>query len=336
VAGDEATSQAIGALRRRLLAEHLGQTVERVADRVECEGSLIGAVDALRDGGSTGSGTTSPRTLRALDAELPETVDALVPGEEILDPQHPLDADQVMGRFTSADHHGRARWRPWLLLAALLLAVGLAIAWRWTPLSDWLDVTSLVNEIKPFRQSPAAPAVVLGAFVLGSLVAVPVTLLILVTVLAFGPVLGFTYALGGAEAAAVATYWIGRGLGGGSWARRGGSRIARVSRMLPRRGILTITVIRLIPMAPFTVINVAAGAARIRLRDFAIGTLLGMAPGIGAAALLINRVAAVMHSPEPVTISLLVALIGSVAGATYFTYKWLARRSAAQRGAADD
>ena len=34
------------------------------------------------------------------------------------------------------------------------------------------------------------------------------------------------------------------------------------------------------PVAPFAVVNLAAGALRLRFRDFALGTVAGMAPGV--------------------------------------------------------
>ena len=40
-----------------------------------------------------------------------------------------------------------------------------------------------------------------------------------------------------------------------------------------------MTAIRLVPVAPFVVVNLAAGAIRVRYWHFALGTVLGMLPG---------------------------------------------------------
>jgi phospholipase D1/2 len=40
-----------------------------------------------------------------------------------------------------------------------------------------------------------------------------------------------------------------------------------------------IVAVRIVPVAPFAVINLFTGASHIRLRDYLIGTLLGMIPG---------------------------------------------------------
>ena len=46
-----------------------------------------------------------------------------------------------------------------------------------------------------------------------------------------------------------------------------------------RRGVLAMTAVRLVPLAPFAVVNVVAGAIRMRLRHFMLGSALGILPG---------------------------------------------------------
>ena len=58
------------------------------------------------------------------------------------------------------------------------------------------------------------------------------------------------------------------------------------------RGVLTIITLRIVPVAPFTVINIIAGISEIRLRDFAIGSFIGMVPGVMAISLLADRIIA--------------------------------------------
>ena len=41
-----------------------------------------------------------------------------------------------------------------------------------------------------------------------------------------------------------------------------------------------MTAVRLVPVAPFTIVNLLAGAGHVRFRDFMIGTAVGMTPGI--------------------------------------------------------
>jgi hypothetical protein len=109
----------------------------------------------------------------------------------------------------------------------------------------------------------------------------PVTLLILVTALVYGSGLGALYAMVGCVAAAMATYALGKFLGRSSVERLSGGSVERLSRRLARRGLLTVIALRIIPIAPFTVVNLFAGASHIRFLDYMLGTLIGMMPGRG-------------------------------------------------------
>ena len=133
---------------------------------------------------------------------------------------------------------------------------------------------------------------------LGSLIAVPVTLLILVSALIYGPALGALYAMVGSFAAAVTTYGLGYYLGRPAVERLSGGSIGRLSERLARRGILTVVAVRIVPVAPFTVINLFAGASHIRLRDYLIGTLLGMIPGIAAMAVFAEGILALVRDTD--------------------------------------
>ena len=85
------------------------------------------------------------------------------------------------------------------------------------------------------------------------------TALIAITVLAFGPVFGFVYSLLGMTASALVTFWIGRLVGQKALHRWSGPRFRNVSRQLANKGVLAVIAIRILPIAPFSIINVVAG-----------------------------------------------------------------------------
>ncbi len=64
-------------------------------------------------------------------------------------------------------------------------------------------------------------------------------------------------------------------------------RLVRVNQMVERRGVLAVAGARLLP-GPFSEFNMLAGLTLLKLRDFAIGTVIGCAPkafawsGLGA------------------------------------------------------
>jgi phospholipase D1/2 len=158
--------------------------------------------------------------------------------------------------------------------------------WRFTPLRTLLDPHQLATALGALRASPAAPALVLAAYLVGALVLFPITPLIVATALVFEPARGLALGLGGALASATLTYGLGRILGRRRtrWLEAG--RFARLRARLQRRGVLAMATVRLVPVGNFTLSNVAAGALGIPFRDYLLGNLLGMLPNLLVLTLL--------------------------------------------------
>ncbi|MFD2189492.1 TVP38/TMEM64 family protein [Pistricoccus aurantiacus] len=176
-----------------------------------------------------------------------------------------------------------------ILIAALVVLVGLGLMWQWLSMQDLLNVQvllDLVNNIADWRDAPWAILAVMATYALASLVIFPLSLLVALTGLLFGPWWGFGYALAGTMAASVLNYWVGRKLGRDALLAYGGKRLKGLSRYLSGRGIRTMVVINLLPLAPFTLTNMMAGAFHLKFRDYLIGSVLGIAPGIVGVTLL--------------------------------------------------
>jgi phospholipase D1/2 len=182
----------------------------------------------------------------------------------------------------------------------LLGLLGLAAAWHWTPLSAWLAPEALADWAQSLGAHPWGGAAVIGSFVLGSLLVVPLSAMIVATALIFGPLLGFVYALTGALSAALATYALGYLVGGGGVRRWAQSRNNLFSERLstPKQRLLAVIFIRVVPLAPFTVVNLAAGASRISIHAYMLGSLLGMAPGILAMVFFADGLLAAWRNPN--------------------------------------
>lgn len=320
--GDERIRNAIRALRQRLLAEHLGKDVAAVAAKEQETGSLLRTIDALRG---------DARSLEPLDPQVSDTVDALVPPGEIIDPEEPVEAKRLVMKMMPSEVQASLVGRVLVIGGLLALFLALAAAWRWTALGDWLAPGRLRELGEALRQLPASPLLVLGAFVAGSLLVVPVTGMIAAAMLVFGPWLGMTYSFGGSLLGAAATYGLGRIAGRRAVRRIAGSRLDRLSRELGRRGVLAVATVRIIPVAPFTVINLVAGTTHISLRDFLLGTLIGLAPGVVAAALFIDRILAALRNPGAGTVALLIGLAVLVVIGMALLRRSLRRRRAEQR-----
>jgi uncharacterized membrane protein YdjX (TVP38/TMEM64 family) len=216
------------------------------------------------------------------------------------------------------------RWRVALLVLAALALVGLAVAWSASPLRAWLDADRVVLGLRQLGQSMGLAAAV-GGFALASTLAVPVTFLMLVTMVAFGPWAGMACILAGALCGAAASYSLGALLGREVLQRLGGERVNAVSRRLAERGLLAVVVVRMLPVAPFAVVNMVAGASHIRLRDMLLGTGLGMLPSTVVMAFFVDRIVAALRAPGPLTIALGLLTVVLIVVAAWGLRRWLGR-----------
>ena len=169
--------------------------------------------------------------------------------------------------------------------------------------------------------------IISGVYVLASLAAMPITLLIVVTALVFSPAAGFGYALTGSLLASGVTFALGRWLGRDMVRRLAGKRLNELSRRLGNGGVLAVLVLRLVPVAPFTLVNLVSGATHLRARDFLLGTALGLTPGIFAVTVFSDRLAVALWHPSALTLGLLAGAAVLIAAGAFAIYRWLARRA---------
>jgi len=318
--GDPRVAALIAGLRERLLAEHLGCTTEDVATAMAREGSLHAAIGALhRDG---------QRTLNAVDPRADARLEAIVPDRHVFDPEQPLDPDMIVADLVPHDH-ARNGTRTRLVATALgiLALCGMALAWRATPLHQWLAFDRLIEYGFALREHAWAPLAVLLAFVGGGLVAFPLLVLIAATALVFGPVTGPVYALAGALCSAALTFGIGRKLGRETVRKLAGHRVNDLSRRLAKRGLIAVAFVRMLPVAPFSIVNVVAGASHIRWRDFLLGTIIGLLPGVTTMTFFVDRAIAAVRHPGAGTFALIALAVALIFALVFMLRRKLGARN---------
>ena len=319
--GDANIRSAIAAFRNRLLAEHLDSDPATVGAAHERHGRLNATIEAM--------GRPGQRTLAALDPPLDPTLDAIVPDHSVLDPEQPIDPDALVADLVPEPAtRVETRVRVLALAAVVLALAAAALAWRYVPSARWLELGTIVAYARNLETQPLMVAATFAAYVLGGLLLVPVTLLIGATVLVFGPIEGTLYAMVGTLASAASTYALGRALGRDLVRRLAGRGLNALSRRLAKQGLLAMTVLRMLPLAPFSVVNAVAGASHIGWRDFLLGTLLGMLPGTVVIATFVDSTVAVVTDPGPRTIAVLVAIAAVACAAIWSMQRWVARTPA--------
>lgn len=215
--------------------------------------------------------------------------------------------------------------RIWLAVAVLVVFVGMAAAWKWTPLADQIDIRKITAWATSLRQHPARLVIILGAYFIASLISFPITLLIFATAIVFGPLAGSAYSFVGCLIGAGATYAVGYFAGKDFIQRLAGRKWRRVEKQIGRSGIMAVATVRLLPVAPFTIVNIASGAFKVPLRDYFIGSVLGLAPGILIINFFARQFARAVRNPELGSY----ALLGASILITGVGILWLRRKLAA-------
>jgi phospholipase D1/2 len=304
---------SVARARNRLVAEHCGATVEELETLLEQTGSLFATLDALKD---------RDHRLCPIHDDMPGGFDLI---GAMADPVRPLEADRYL-LDPGNEPVPQRRISSLLVIGLCVVAViVLVLAWRYTPLAEWASPTRLAAAFRSVAQSPLSFPIVVGIFVAAGFIAFPVTLLIAATAITFGTWEGLSIALTGSMSSALATYAAGRWLGADLLRRVMGPRINRVARKVKSNGILAVTTMRVMPTAPFMLVNLVAGATRIRLLDYTIGTFLGLAPGILIMSVLGGRLLDMMTRPSLLDIALIVGFLLLWAGLSYIMQLIVAR-----------
>jgi uncharacterized membrane protein YdjX (TVP38/TMEM64 family) len=228
---------------------------------------------------------------------------------------------------TSDPLRKRAQWRLLGFSLLLVVLIGLVLAWRWTPLREFIDPRLLAQYADALRGHPLAPLIVIAGFVLVGVLLLPVTPMVIVAVGAFSPLWGFVCALLGVTVLAALAFAVGRFAGRAQLERLAGSPVHRVSRRLGDAGVLTITMTRMVPIAHFTIVSLTAGASHIRWRDFLAGTVLGMTPGVAAIALLYESAVSVAREPAQTRVAMFAVIAVAILAVLLALRAWV-RRSA--------
>jgi uncharacterized membrane protein YdjX (TVP38/TMEM64 family) len=199
---------------------------------------------------------------------------------KIIDPEQPIAPAQLIDHFIGKENkkdRGRMVKKFLGILSALII---IALLWSLTPLGEWLNQETIGSWFRAIENPIWSYILYAVVFTMLAVIGIPVTVLIGGVGILFGPFSGSLLAMSASVASAVLSYFIGQITGKNFIRKFAGEKINSISKQLAKRGIWTIIVVRIVPLAPYAVINMLAGASHIRLRDYVLGTIIGMIPGI--------------------------------------------------------
>jgi phospholipase D1/2 len=221
---------------------------------------------------------------------------------------------------------GGKRRPAWGKIAAAIVGIAALFAlWRYTPLSDYLTGERISDWARVLRELPAAPLWVALVYVATSYIMFPRPVLTLITAIAFGPWLGFTYSMIGIMIAALSHYYVGRLLPKDTVQRIAGDNMKQVSARLKQHGFMAMFAVRVIPVAPFPVEGIIAGAMRLSIWDYSLGTFLGFLPGVLATMVFGREIERALKDASTINYWILGAVVLVFIAVTFFIGRWLTR-----------
>jgi uncharacterized membrane protein YdjX (TVP38/TMEM64 family) len=315
--GREAVRDAIRELRAQLLAEHLGFEPEVVASTIAQEQSLRATIDRLQ---------REDRTLRPLSLP-PQPSEAVLTVVSVADPERPVELADLVKLFNpdvEATPEEAKAGPAWSKIGAIvLLLIGLTALWKFTPLADYLEGAQITRWARRVGDAWWAPLATIAAYTPAAFTMFPRPLITLFAVVAFGPLLGFAYAMLGIELSAWVTFYLGKKLDRSTVRRVAGAKLNSILDVLRHRGLLAITALRLVPLAPFAVEGVVAGAVRVKLWHFMLGTAIGILPGTLTSTVFGDQLQTWMEDPEQINYWLIACVLFFLLAATWLVRRWL-------------
>jgi phospholipase D1/2 len=212
-----------------------------------------------------------------------------------------------------------------LVAVSLVPAILLALAWRYTPLAEYASTRDLIGWLQMFAGKWWAPILVVLLYTPVSILMFPRPVLTLASVMAFGAWKGFAFAMAGVLIASAIGWYAGRRLKEKTVHRLAGKRLARITQGLRREGFFAVLAVRILPVAPFFVESVVAGAVRIKLRDLLLGTAVGMLPGIAGTTIIGDQIAAAFTEGRNVNAWIIVGAVVVLVVFTYGARRWFKR-----------
>lgn len=283
-------------VRNDLLAEHTGRDIDAMPEIFNSQYP----VEALMQGQiAHGYVLTEVRDEVFTEHSVKNVFRALSDPEEPLISVPTLDGDALPAR------NPKRRSIMILIGVAIIAVLGGLMFWASQSI-PWLSSDSINAFLEKSRGTYFALPTVLLVYVVGGVLFFPVTVLSLAVAAIFGPIWGPIYGIMGALMSSAIMFGIGKLSGNAGLRKIGGPKVAAVDEKLKRSGIVGVAAIRMLPVAPFSLVNLVAGISSIGIFQFLVGTFLGMFPPMIAKGLVGDSIAQIWKNPSVETISYLV------------------------------
>jgi uncharacterized membrane protein YdjX (TVP38/TMEM64 family) len=236
-------------------------------------------------------------------------------------------AEQIRDFINNMD--ARA-WRALAVSAGLLIVVAVMLVLGRLYYGDEIRgfIDSTLGEA---RRSNLGLVVTILVFTLTAFIGAPQFVLIGACVIAFGPEKGFWYAWVATIVSGAVTYFVGVISSAQTAKRLGGATGGRFTAFMGRNAFWASFFLRFAPTAPFIVVNMAFGAARVSFWAFMLGLALGVLPKTAIVAFAGDGIMDALEGQLGTA-----ALAGAAAIAVWFVGVYVVRRFIRRNDTAKD
>ncbi len=289
--------EGVAWFRNDLISEHSGWSVDEVESFIEGDETFV----RLRECKDEYSYCLKEANDAAFtDKKLQSVITPIGDPVEPIIPSLPLPNGEKL-------HVPNPSKKSLILVAFLIVIFALSgLGYFLSHYVDWMNQEYLVEQLRSFRDSPWAIILVCAIYMLAGLLFFPVSVLSLAVAMVFGAMWGVVFGMAGAMASTLLLFTIGQFVGKRGLKSLIGPRMNKIDQQFAKNGILGVAIIRNIPVAPFSLVNMVAGVSSIKLHQFMLGTFIGMLPLMIVKASVGGSIADILREPNAKHIAFLV------------------------------
>ena len=220
----------------------------------------------------------------------------------------------------------KTRRKLWIAIAAIgSLLLALALAWKFTPLGEMVTAENIESALESVSNRWWTPILLVALFTPAAIIMFPRPLLTVAAVAVFGFAKGFGLSMAGVLLSAVVFYYAGRRIDVKKLERMAGPRLARIKKLLQKEGMLAVTVVGLLPVAPFTLEMLVFGAMRVKIHAVLGGVFLAMLPGMLGTTVLGHQFMNAVRQGQQVNRWVVAVTIAALVAIGFATHRWWKR-----------
>ena len=211
--------------------------------------------------------------------------------------------------------------------------VALALLWKTTDLGAYAEPRRIHEMLRSLGDSPWSIPIVWLVFVAAGLLMVPVNALFVAVGLTFGFLEAVALSMSGALLSTLVVDFIGRRFDVDPLFERAPEWLRRLKQQrLAEAGLPQLSLMRILPLGPFSTVNLIWAAAGVPRRRVLGATVIGLTPGVLATSAIGEGLGLALEDLDARSIGL---LLGGIVGLG--TLMWIGRRLLLRwlQGAAD-